>query len=70
MKIQALKPSRAACAATAFAKFPVDEHATVSRPKISCLRQRHRNHAILEAESWKANRIILDAEPPGANFLS
>src|SRR5208282_3243476 len=34
MKIQAFKPSRAACAATAFARFPVDEQATVSNPKL------------------------------------
>src|ERR1700756_3417072 len=33
IKIQALRPSRAACAATAFARFPVDEHETVSNPK-------------------------------------
>src|SRR5436305_12376269 len=32
MKIQALSPSRAACAATALAKLPVDEHETVSKP--------------------------------------
>ncbi len=33
MKIHAFRPSRAACAATAFARFPVDEHETVSKPK-------------------------------------
>src|SRR4029453_18684990 len=33
MKIQALKPLRAACAATEFARLPVDEHETVSNPK-------------------------------------
>src|SRR5215469_6785979 len=32
MKIQALKPFRAACAATEFARFPVEEHETVSNP--------------------------------------
>src|ERR1700740_2714500 len=32
MKIQALKPLRAACAATEFARFPVEEHDTVSNP--------------------------------------
>src|SRR5215469_18266656 len=32
MKIHALKPLRAACAATEFARFPVEEHATVSNP--------------------------------------
>src|ERR1017187_4917500 len=34
IKIHALKPSRAACAATEFAKLPVDEQATVSNPKL------------------------------------
>ena len=33
MKIQAWNPLRAACAATALARFPVDEQATVSKPK-------------------------------------
>src|SRR5436309_11437901 len=33
MKIQAFRPSRAACAATAFARLPVEEHETVSKPK-------------------------------------
>ena len=33
MKIHAFSPSRAACAATAFARFPVEEHETVSNPK-------------------------------------
>src|SRR5271165_1637138 len=33
MKIQALSPNRAAWAATALARFPVEEHATVSKPK-------------------------------------
>src|SRR5215469_18814075 len=33
IKIHALKPLRAACAATEFARFPVDEHDTVSNPK-------------------------------------
>src|ERR1700733_8867518 len=32
-KIQALSPSRAACAATALARFPVEEQDTVSKPK-------------------------------------
>src|SRR5579864_6707925 len=32
MKIHALSPSRAACAATALARLPVDEHDTVSKP--------------------------------------
>src|SRR5215472_9894464 len=33
IKIQAFRPSRAACAATAFARLPVDEQETVSKPK-------------------------------------
>src|SRR5580692_11497873 len=33
-KIQALKPLRAAWAATEFARLPVEEHATVSKPKL------------------------------------
>src|SRR4029077_15066333 len=33
MKIHALKPFRAACAATEFARLPVEEHDTVSNPK-------------------------------------
>src|SRR5438309_11554471 len=33
MKIQAFNPSRAAWAATAFARLPVEEHETVSKPK-------------------------------------
>src|SRR5205823_14768877 len=33
IKIHAFRPSRAACAATAFARFPVEEHETVSKPK-------------------------------------
>ena len=33
MKIQAFSPSRAACAATALARLPVEEHETVSKPK-------------------------------------
>src|ERR1700722_14302535 len=38
-KIQALNPLRAACAATEFARFPVEEHATVSKPKLrACAR--------------------------------
>src|SRR2546423_12311085 len=32
MKIHAFRPSRAACAATAFARLPVEEHETVSNP--------------------------------------
>src|ERR1700740_3065555 len=32
IKIHAFKPSRAACAATALARFPVDEQDTVSNP--------------------------------------
>ena len=34
MKIQAFNPSRAACAATEFARLPVEEQATVSKPKL------------------------------------
>ena len=34
MKITALNPLRAAWAATAFARFPVDEQETVSNPKL------------------------------------
>ena len=30
-------PSRAACAATAFARLPVEEHPTVSNPKACAL---------------------------------
>src|ERR1700690_852999 len=37
IKIQAFRPSRAACAATEFARFPVDEQATVSKPKLRAL---------------------------------
>src|ERR1039458_6931359 len=37
IKIHALKPSRAACAATAFARFTVDEQATVLNPKLRAL---------------------------------
>src|SRR5215472_9627623 len=33
MKIHAFRPSRAACAATAFARLPVEEQETVSKPK-------------------------------------
>src|ERR1700730_8606427 len=33
-KIHALNPLRAACAATELARFPVEEHATVSKPKL------------------------------------
>src|SRR5438270_13030136 len=33
MKIHDFNPSRAACAATEFAKLPVEEHETVSNPK-------------------------------------
>src|SRR6266481_7093026 len=32
IKIHALNPLRAACAATEFARFPVEEHDTVSNP--------------------------------------
>src|SRR5579864_3120375 len=34
MKIQHLKPLRAACAAVALARLPVEEHETVSNPKL------------------------------------
>src|ERR1700730_3451596 len=34
IKIHALNPLRAACAATEFARLPVEEHATVSKPKL------------------------------------
>src|ERR1039458_5791717 len=34
IKIQAFKPSRAACAANEFARLPVDEQATESNPKL------------------------------------
>src|SRR5271156_5217712 len=37
IKIHALKPSRAACAATELARLPVDEQATVSNPKLRAL---------------------------------
>src|SRR5215813_4950745 len=33
IKMQALNPLRAACAATAFARFPVEEQETTSNPK-------------------------------------
>src|SRR5579872_1692671 len=33
IKIHALNPLRAACAATAFARFPVEEQETISNPK-------------------------------------
>src|SRR5215472_9058859 len=33
MKTQALNPPRAACAATALARLPVDEQLTISKPK-------------------------------------
>src|SRR6266403_3352550 len=33
IKIHALNPLRAACAATELARFPVEEHETVSNPK-------------------------------------
>jgi hypothetical protein len=35
MKIQAGRPARAACAATALARFPVEAQPTVSRPRPS-----------------------------------
>ena len=39
MKIQASNPCRAACAATAFARLPVEEQLTVSNPKfLACAR--------------------------------
>src|SRR5215467_16185946 len=37
MNIHAFRPSRAACAATAFARFPVDEQETVSNPNSRAL---------------------------------
>src|SRR5215472_5900597 len=37
MKIQAFRPSRAAWAATAFARLPVDEQETVSNPNSRAL---------------------------------
>src|SRR5579864_666733 len=37
MKIQHLKPLRAACAAVALARLPVEEHETVSNPKLRAL---------------------------------
>src|SRR2546428_12944502 len=37
MKIQHLKPFRAACAAVAFARLPVEEQETVSNPKARAL---------------------------------
>src|SRR5215472_17729659 len=34
IKTHALKPPRAACAATALARFPVEEQLTISKPKL------------------------------------
>src|ERR1700686_5158370 len=37
INIHAFNPARAACAATEFARLPVDEQATVSNPKLCAL---------------------------------
>ncbi len=62
-------PSRAACAATEFARLPVEEQPTVSKPNSLRIRQRHRHHAILEAQRGHAHRIILKVEIRCANPL-
>ena len=77
MKIQAFRPSRAAWAATALARLPVEEHETVSKPKSRAWRQRDGDDTIFEAQRRKADGIVLDVEirrgsgsaqasPPGA----
>ena len=60
--MHACSPLRAACAATALARLPVDEHDTASNPNALRIRQRHRHHAILKAERGQAHGVVLEVE--------
>ncbi len=67
--MQAFKPSRAACAATEFARLPVDEQATVSNPKLR-VGERDRDDAVFKAQGRQANRVILDVKIGRADALA
>ena len=51
MKIQAGRPARAACAATALARLPVEAQPTVSRPRPSAALSARRDDPVLEARA-------------------
>jgi len=70
MKIHALKPSRAACAATEFARLPVEEQANRIKAKMASIGERHCDYTILEAQGRQADCIVLEIEIAQANALS
>ena len=68
--MQALRPSRAAWAATELARLPVEEQPTVSKPKLLRVGERDGDDAVLEAEGGEADGVVLDVEVGGADALA
>ena len=66
MKIHAARPARAACAATALARLPVDAQPTVSRPKAPRGVERDGDDAVLEGEGRVGDRVVLHERAPDA----
>src|SRR5467141_3100587 len=68
MKIHALRPARAACAATAFARLPVDAHPMVSSPKAAAaLIAAATTRSLKESDGWDTVSFFThtrDAEAP------
>src|SRR5438477_262912 len=64
MKIHALSPARAACAATAFARFPVEAHPTVSIPKAAAaLSAAATTLSLKEREGWQTVSFFTQTRP-------
>jgi len=71
MKIHALSPARAACAATAFARFPVEAHPTVSIPKAAAaLSAAATTLSLKEREGWQTVSFFTQTRPTPRRWAS
>ena len=68
MKIQASKPWRAACAATAFARLPVEEQLTIWKPKAFACASATATTRSLKESVGKADRVVFQVEAPDAQI--
>ena len=68
--MQALRPRRAACAATELARLPVEEQPTVVEAELCGVGEGDRDDAVLEAEGREADGVVLDVEIGGADALA
>ena len=62
MKIQAARPARAACAATALARLPVDAQPTVSRPNArAALIAAATTRSLNDREGWQTLSFLIQS---------